>query len=150
MEKLTGHGQPHKHLPGEVGQYYEDLNTGDIYECLIAQPYSPTHGWPVGGYIWDKVLDGDDVELTQEVVGGGSGNIDALIERSVTEINSDAKKVDSHVLSYYSELNSVNFPMARQLNASAFSGCSKLTNVNLPAVTRIGMEALKNVHRFKL
>lgn len=68
MEKLTGYGAPHNHLVGEVGQHYEDLNTGDIYECRIAQKYSPTHGWPVGGYVWELRARGEDIK---EIYGSG-------------------------------------------------------------------------------
>lgn len=75
MEKLTGHGIPSAHLVGEVGQHYEDLDTGDLYECRIAEQYSPTHGWPVGGYVWEKRATGEDI---QELFGsgGGSGGMD--------------------------------------------------------------------------
>lgn len=71
MEKLTGHGIPSAHLVGEVGQHYEDLNTGDLYECRIAEKYSPTHGWPVGGYVWEKRATGEDI---QELFGSGGGS----------------------------------------------------------------------------
>lgn len=71
MEKLTGHGIPSAHLVGEVGQHYEDLDTGDLYECRIAEQYSPTHGWPVGGYVWEKRATGEDI---QELFGSGGGS----------------------------------------------------------------------------
>lgn len=71
MDKLTGHGRPYPKFAGEVGQHYEDLDTGDIYECRIASEYSPTHGWPVGGYVWELRAKGEDI---QEIYGsGGSG-----------------------------------------------------------------------------
>lgn len=71
MEKLTGHGRPAPKFHGEVGQHYEDLDTGDIWECRIAGKYSPTHGWPVGGYVWERRAKGEDI---QEIYGsGGSG-----------------------------------------------------------------------------
>ena len=71
MEKLTGHGRPSAHFAGEVGQHYEDLDTGDIYECRISSQYSPTHGWPVGGYVWERRAKGEDI---RELFGsGGSG-----------------------------------------------------------------------------
>lgn len=61
MNKLTGHGHPNPRLVGEVGQHYEDLDTGDIYECRVASKYSPTHGWPVGGYVWERRAKGEDM-----------------------------------------------------------------------------------------
>lgn len=71
MDKLTGHGRPHAHFAGEVGQHYEDLDTGDIYECRIAQQYSPTHGWPVGGYVWERRINGEKVR--DGLIGGKGG-----------------------------------------------------------------------------
>lgn len=70
MDKLTGHGHPSNHFPGEVGQHYEDLDTGDIYECRIASKYSPTHGWPVGGYLWELRAKGEDIQ--DGLLGGSS------------------------------------------------------------------------------
>lgn len=73
MEKLTGHGYPHPRMVGEVGQHYEDLDTGDLYECRVASEYSPIHGWPVGGYVWERRAKGEDI---REIYGssGGSGD----------------------------------------------------------------------------
>ena len=68
MDKLTGHGRPSPRTVGEVGQHYEDLDTGDIYECRIAQEHSPTHGWPVGGYVWERRAKGEDI---REIYGSG-------------------------------------------------------------------------------
>lgn len=62
MTKLTGNGRPTMNTPGEVGQYYEDLNTGDIYECRRSSKYSPTHGAPVGGYWWELRVSGEDIK----------------------------------------------------------------------------------------
>lgn len=73
MEKLTGHGRPNPRFAGEVGQHYEDIDTGDLYECRIAQEYSPTHGWPVGGYVWERRAKGEDI---REIYGSG-GNSEA-------------------------------------------------------------------------
>lgn len=71
MNKLTGHGRPSPRLVGEVGHHYEDIDTGDIYECRIASEFSPTHGWPVGGYVWERRAKGEDI---REIYGsGGSG-----------------------------------------------------------------------------
>lgn len=71
MNKLTGHGRPHNRLIGEVGQHYEDLNTGDLYECRVASQWSPTHGWPVGGYVWERRAKGEDI---REIYGGSGGS----------------------------------------------------------------------------
>ena len=76
MNKLTGHGRPTPHTVGEVGQYYEDIATGDLYECRIAQEFSPTHGWPVGGFVWELRATGEDV---REIYGSGGAQPDMTI-----------------------------------------------------------------------
>lgn len=72
MERLTGNGSPTSHLPGEVGQHYEDLLTGDIYECRIASKYSPLHGAPIGGYVWELRAKGEDIQ--DGLLGGGGAS----------------------------------------------------------------------------
>lgn len=70
MNKLTGHGVPSKRLVGEVGQYYEDLDTGDLYECRVASEHSKLHGPIMGGYVWELRAKGEDVK---ELYGSGGG-----------------------------------------------------------------------------
>ena len=82
MEKLTGYGIPHNHLAGEVGQYYEDLNTGDLYECRSAHKYSPLHGAPVGGYVWVLRATGEDIS---ELYGSGGGSWNDLKDKPFYE-----------------------------------------------------------------
>lgn len=69
MDRITGNGRPTKHTKGEVGQWYEDLETGDIWECRIAHEYSAIHGYPVGGYVWELRATGEDI---REIYGGVS------------------------------------------------------------------------------
>ena len=75
MDKLTGHGRPHPRLVGAVGQHYEDVDTGDVYECRLANEYSTIHGAPVGGYVWELRAKGEDV---QEFFGAGGSGGDTL------------------------------------------------------------------------
>lgn len=70
MEMLTGNGYPSKHLKGEVGQHYKDLETCDIFECVSANKHSRINLHQTGGYIWKKVARGEHVEVCG---GGGSG-----------------------------------------------------------------------------
>lgn len=67
MIKLTGEGRPTPHTPGEVGQFYQDLTTGDIYECRVSSEYSKLHGAPVGGYQWELRATGEDIEDFDEL-----------------------------------------------------------------------------------
>lgn len=74
MTKLTGKGRPTMNTPGEVGQYYEDLNTGDIYECRRSSKYSPTHHAPVGGYWWELRAKGENIREHGDIFGGSGGS----------------------------------------------------------------------------
>ena len=75
--KLTGNGRPSMHLKGEVGQYYEDLLTGDLYECRVASEFSKTNGRPFGGYVWELRAKGEDV---REIYGGSGSSQKKLSE----------------------------------------------------------------------
>lgn len=70
MTMLEGNGRPSAHLVGEVGQYYKDFETGDIYECRSANKFSPLHGAPVGGYVWELRVKGEDVTDHGDFYGG--------------------------------------------------------------------------------
>ena len=82
MEKLTGYGIPHNHLEGQVGQQYEDLNTGNLYECRVANKFSATHGAPVGGYVWVLRATGEDIS---ELYGSGGGSWNDLKDKPFYE-----------------------------------------------------------------
>ena len=57
---LHGNGRPTASTVGELGQYYKDDVTGDIYECRVASEYSPLHGAPIPGYRWELRVTGED------------------------------------------------------------------------------------------
>ena len=48
MDKITGMGCPSIKLQGAVGQFYEDTNNGDIYECQAIMK----DGNEVLSYVW--------------------------------------------------------------------------------------------------
>ena len=58
---LHGNGRSTASTVGELGQYYKDDVTGDLYECRVASEYSPLHGSPIPGYRWEKRVTGEDV-----------------------------------------------------------------------------------------
>ena len=64
----------------------------------------------------------EKANVTVNVPTGGGGNIDALIDRTIQEITSNASKV----------------------GGSVFKDCLSLTNVNLPKATSIGSQAFYN------
>lgn len=82
--------------------------------------------------------------------GGGSGGgdeqslLDSLIDRSITEITSNATSIGSQVLRDCSALTSVDFPVATSIGGTAFYNCYELTSVVFPCVTNIGATAFSN------
>ena len=74
--------------------------------------------------------------------GGGDDVLDALIDRSITEISSSsATSIGDYAFSHCSKLTTVDFPAATSIRSSAFQFCDVLTTVDFPAVTSIGDHA---------
>ena len=63
------------------------------------------------------------------------GSVDALINGSMTEINSNATVVKDNAFYNHSTITSANFPKAKSIGQYAFFGCTALTSVNFPLVT---------------
>lgn len=63
------------------------------------------------------------------------GSVDALVNGSMTEINSNATVVKDNAFYSHSTITSVNFPKAKSIGQYAFFGCTALTSVNFPLVT---------------
>lgn len=83
---------------------------------------------------------------------GGGGDIDALIDGSITEITSNATKVSQYAFYGRTSLTRANFPEATAVGNYAFRDCSKLTSINFPKATSTGQEtfrrcsALEHIH----
>ena len=75
--------------------------------------------------------------------GGGNtdtANLDALINRSITEINNDrVTTVGENAFAVCKSLTTVNLPSVTNIDKSAFVSCTNLTTINLPVVTKIGI-----------
>ena len=73
--------------------------------------------------------------------GGGNtdtDNLDALINRSITEINNDrVTTVGRRAFSACESLTTVNLPSVTNIAKDAFVSCTSLTAINLPLVTKI-------------
>ena len=67
----------------------------------------------------------------------GGGDIDALIDRSITEISSSVTSIGIRAFSSCKKLVSANFPNATSIEESGFGSCSALTSVSFPVVTSI-------------
>lgn len=66
---------------------------------------------------------------------------DAIIDKSVTEVNSGVTKIGNYAFRYCTELTSVNCPNVASIGSEAFRDCSALRGVNAPNVTSIGTSA---------
>lgn len=68
--------------------------------------------------------------------GGGdnTGIVDALIDRSITEISSDITVIGYHALDNCDKLVSASFPNVTTVSGYGFQNCSSLKNVFMPKV----------------
>ena len=71
----------------------------------------------------------------------GGGDIDTLIDRSITEINSNVTTIGEYAFYRSSYLVSANFPNATSIEQYAFYGCSKIKSLNAPKLTSIKTNA---------
>ena len=85
--------------------------------------------------------------VTVEVASVG-GDIDALIDGSITEITSYVETI--RACAFYGssadqvKLKVANFPRATKVKQSAFNFCKELTEINLPMAIEIQGESFKN------
>ena len=71
--------------------------------------------------------------------GGGDDVLNALIDRSITEISSSSvTSIGSGAFYWCSALTTVDFPVATSIGEYAFRSCSALTTVDFPVATSIG------------
>lgn len=69
--------------------------------------------------------------------GGGVGNSDAIIGRTVTEIKSNVEAVGEYAFRGCTALRAVNLPSAKTIGTYAFYNCTSLINLQLPEVQTI-------------
>ena len=72
--------------------------------------------------------------------GGGSsgGELDTLIDRSITEVYSNATAIGSNAFRNCTELTTAKFPSAKSVGDNAFYYCQKLVTANIPLATSLG------------
>ena len=74
--------------------------------------------------------------------GGSSEVLDALIDRSITEISNDnVTSIGFYAFAYCMNLTTVDLPACESIGAVAFGYCINLTTVVFPAATNIGPSA---------
>ena len=90
-----------------------------------------------GTYTADSGYTGLGTVTVEVASGGGGGDLDALIEHKITEVDSNVTTIGGYIFYYCYGLTRANFPNATTVNTNAFYGCNALTSVNLPNVTTI-------------
>ena len=91
------------------------------------------NGKSIFGVVGTAITDGSITDTSME---------DGLVTRALTNyINDRVTSIGDYVFYNYSNLISVNFPVATTIGRAAFSGCSNLISVNFPAVTTINSYA---------
>ena len=76
---------------------------------------------------------GDDTETIAK--------LNAVIDRSIVEIRSDANEIGSSAFDSCWKLTTADFPMATSIGSGAFRGCLRLTTADFPMVTTISSYA---------
>ena len=76
----------------------------------------------------------------REIQAGG-GDIDGLIEGTLTEITSNATKLRRYAFAECRALTTASFPNVTSMNGEAFYYCTALTTASLPNVRSIGSKA---------
>ena len=77
-------------------------------------------------------------KVTVEVADKGTATLNALIDGSLTEIESGAESVRDYAFDFFDTLQSASFPNATSIGNYGFQYCSSLTNVDFPNATSIG------------
>jgi len=75
---------------------------------------------------------------------GGGSDLDAYIEGTTTEANSNAKGVFNNMFMNHKTMTLANFRMATTIGESSFENCTKLTNIKFPLTTTVGKRAFYN------
>lgn len=87
------------------------------------------------------------VEAINGLGGGDTGGsqLDALIDRSITEVRSNVTSISNSAFQNCSNLTTADFPVVTSIGNYAFNSCSKLTTVILQSET---MVTLSNTNAF--
>lgn len=93
----------------------------------------------------DLILPADMPTEIEGIESGGSGGgqelLDAMIDRSITEVSSNATSIGDYVFNGCESLTTANIPLVTSIGNNAFNGCKNLTTADFPLVTSIGNNA---------
>lgn len=94
----------------------------------------------------------DDFPTEIEGIESGSGggdDVSALLDDTLTEINSNVTKVVNSACRGRTALVSVNLPNATSIGEYSFNGCSNIETFNAPNVTSFGLYAFYKCLKLK-
>lgn len=93
-----------------------------------------------GTYTADEGFTGLGTVTVDIQSGGGdeASSLDSLIDRSITEVSSNAESVGDYAFQWCKELTTVSLPLAKNIGSSSFGYCEKLTTIDFPEITYIG------------
>ena len=98
----------------------------------------------------DPVAVSDMAAQIEGIQAGGGGDIDALIDRSITEISSSSvTSIGGSAFQDCSSLTTVDFPVVTSIGNYVFYNCKKLTMVDFPVATSIGSSAFRTCSKLK-
>lgn len=103
----------------------------------------------LGGEV-DATSISEAIENIVPVAPTGGGDIDALIDRSITEINSNAVKIGINAFNECNALITADFPEATEIEVTAFLDCSALEAVNCAKVETTGNRAFAKCSALKI
>ena len=79
-----------------------------------------------------------------ETGGGSGGELDAVLEKTVTAVKSNATSIGDSAFKDCKNLVSAEFPKVNTIGGSAFYGCKSMTTFIAPNVTTIDGSAFQN------
>ena len=136
----------------EAGGNYEaktitpDFSNGDV-TVLPGENYDALSSVTINK---DADLIAENIKKDVDVFGivgtleAGGGDLDALIDRSITSIENNVSTIGDYAFYYCTNLTSASFPNATSIGTYAFYNCRYLTNISFPNVTSIGKSAFEN------
>lgn len=74
-------------------------------------------------------------------IQAGGGDIDALIDRSITEISSNVTSIGDAAFEDCESLITADFPLVTSIGGGAFTWCKSMKSINFPSATSIGISA---------
>lgn len=145
----------------------EELDVVIAEQAELIEELSATLGEKIGAYEvgYDAAIEKlTDLEVTENgeyvpegestgfksvsvnVASTGGGDLDALIERSITEVNSGVTSIGSNTFDGCKQLKNANFPNTTNIGYQSFNSCEQLTSVSAPNALIVGGYAFQRCY----